>query len=90
MYKPLIWERDTYGDYLKKGDTRLHLIGMLGGAIRSLGMTFNIIAAEQAGFAISCGLGQGATMVAAFWEVFIWKEFKPEIYCWSAVYSNIE
>ena len=28
------------------------------------------------GYAISYGLGQGATMVAAFWGVFIWKEFK--------------
>ena len=76
MYKPLTGERVTYGDYLKKGDTRLHLIGILGGAIWSLGMTLNIIAAEQAGFAISYGLGQGATMVAALWGVFIWKEFK--------------
>ena len=25
---------------------------------------------------MSYGLGQGATMVAAFWGVFIWKEFK--------------
>jgi len=76
MYKPLTGEKVTYGDYLKKGDTRLHLIGILGGAIWSLGMTLNIIAAEQAGFAISYGLGQGATMVAALWGVFIWKEFK--------------
>jgi glucose uptake protein len=29
-----------------------------------------------AGFAISYGLGQGATLVAALWGVFIWKEFK--------------
>jgi glucose uptake protein len=36
----------------------------------------NIIAAGSAGYAISYGLGQGATMVAAFWGVFIWKEFK--------------
>ena len=76
MYKPLTGEKVTYGDYLKKGDTRLHLIGILGGAIWSLGMTLNIIAAEQAGFAISYGLGQGATLVAALWGVFIWKEFK--------------
>ncbi len=76
MYKPLAGEKVTYADYFKKGDTRLHLIGILGGAIWSLGMTFNIIAAEQAGFAISYGLGQGATLVAAFWGVFIWKEFK--------------
>jgi len=35
-------------------------------------MSFNIIAAGRAGFAIS-RLGKGATMVAAFWGVFIWK-----------------
>ena len=39
-------------------------------------MSFNIIASEQAGPAIAYGLGQGATMVAAIWGVFIWKEFK--------------
>lgn len=76
MYKPLAGEKATYSDYFRKGNSRLHLIGILGGAIWSLGMTFNIIAAEQAGFAISYGLGQGATMVAALWGVFIWKEFK--------------
>lgn len=76
MYKPLTGERVTYSDYFKKGNTKLHLIGILGGAIWSLGMTFNIIAAEKAGPAISYGLGQGATLVAALWGVFIWKEFK--------------
>ena len=39
-------------------------------------MSFNIIASEQAGPAIAYGLGQGATMVAAIWGVFIWREFK--------------
>ena len=39
------------------------------------GMTMSLIASEQAGFAISYGLGQGATMVAAAWGVFVWKEF---------------
>ena len=39
-------------------------------------MSFNIIAAGKATFAISYGLGQGATMVAALWGVFIWKEFR--------------
>jgi glucose uptake protein len=34
------------------------------------------IASSQAGFAISYGLGQGATMVAAAWGVFVWREFK--------------
>ena len=27
------------------------------------------------GYAISYGLGQGATLVAAIWGVFVWKEF---------------
>ena len=39
-------------------------------------MSLNLIASGRAGFAISYGLGQGATMVAAFWGVFIWKEFR--------------
>jgi glucose uptake protein len=76
MYKPVVGEKVTYKDYFKKGDLKLHSIGILGGAIWSLGMTFNIIASGQAGFAISYGLGQGATLVAALWGVFIWKEFK--------------
>ena len=75
MYKPVSGEKATYKDYIKKGDTKLHLIGILGGMIWSLGMTFSIIASEQAGYAISYGLGQGATLIAALWGVFIWKEF---------------
>lgn len=35
----------------------------------------NFIASGIAGPSISYGLGQGATMIAAFWGVFIWKEF---------------
>ena len=76
MYRPLTGEKVSYKDYVVKGSFRLHLIGILGGAIWSLGMTLNILAAEQAGFAISYGLGQGATLIAALWGVFIWKEFK--------------
>jgi glucose uptake protein len=53
-----------------------HLTGILGGIIWGVGMSFNIIASGRAGFAISYGLGQGATMVAAFWGVFIWREFR--------------
>jgi len=49
---------------------------VLGGAVWGVGMSLNLIASGRAGFAISYGLGQGATMVAAFWGVFIWKEFR--------------
>ena len=75
MYRPLKGERVSYSDYFAQGTPRLHLIGMLGGVIWCIGMSFSMIASEQAGFAISYGLGQGATMVAAAWGVFIWKEF---------------
>ena len=76
MARPFVGEPVPYRDYIKKGNVRLHLIGILGGIIWNVGMSFSIIAAGAAGFAISYGLGQGATMVAAFWGVFIWKEFK--------------
>ncbi|MBN1479226.1 multidrug DMT transporter permease [candidate division KSB1 bacterium] len=76
MLKPFTGEPVGLTDYFTKGNARLHLVGILGGVIWSIGMSFSIIASGVAGFAISYGLGQGATMVAAFWGVFIWKEFK--------------
>lgn len=75
MYKPFKGNRVTFKDYFSKGNPKLHLIGILGGVIWCLGMSFSMIASEQAGFAISYGLGQGATMIAAAWGVLIWKEF---------------
>jgi glucose uptake protein len=76
MYKPLKGEAVRYADYFRLGTARLHWIGILGGIIWCIGMSFSILASEQAGFAISYGLGQGATMIAAAWGVFIWKEFR--------------
>lgn len=65
-----------FGDYFRKGNLRLHSVGILGGMIWSCGMNFSIIASTAAGAALSYGLGQGATLVSALWGVFIWKEFK--------------
>ncbi len=76
MAKPFVGEPVPFSDYFKKGNPKLHLIGILGGVIWCIGMSFNIIASDSATPAISYGLGQGATMIAAFWGVFIWKEFK--------------
>lgn len=76
MKKPFIGEQVPFKDYFTKGSLKLHSIGILGGIIWSVGMSFSIIASGAAGFAISYGLGQGATMIAVFWGVFIWKEFK--------------
>jgi glucose uptake protein len=76
MAKPFSGEPVTYRDYYQKGTARLHLIGILGGVIWNIGMSFSIIASTAAGPALSYGLGQGATLVGAVWGVFIWKEFK--------------
>lgn len=76
MYYPFSGEKTTYSQYFSLGTPKLHLVGILGGAIWCLGMLFNILAAEKASFAISYGLGQGATMVSAAWGVFVWKEFR--------------
>ena len=75
MRKPFRGEPVSASAYFR-GDLRTHLIGVLGGIVWGVGMALNIIASGKAGFAISYGLGQGATMVAALWGVFVWKEFK--------------
>jgi glucose uptake protein len=41
-----------------------------------MGNSVSLIAAGKAGPTISYGLGQGATLIAAFWGVIVWKEFK--------------
>lgn len=75
MKKPFVGTPVSYADYFK-GSLGTHMTGILGGMIWGIGMSFSIIASGRAGFAISYGLGQGATMIAAFWGVFIWKEFR--------------
>src|SRR5271163_3403286 len=75
MKKPFVGAPVAFSNYFA-GDFRTHLTGILGGIIWGVGMSFNIIASGRAGFAISYGLGQGATMIAALWGVFIWKEFR--------------
>jgi glucose uptake protein len=73
--KPFEGKPVKYGAYFK-GGFNIHWVGILGGLIWGLGNAFNLIAAGKAGAAISYGLGQGATLVSAFWGVVIWKEFK--------------
>lgn len=75
MKKPIEGEPLSFRDYVV-GSLKVHLTGVLGGIIWNIGMSMSIIAAGKAGFAISYGLGQGATLVAALWGVFIWKEFR--------------
>ena len=75
MRKPISGSPAYYKEYFS-GKFSIHLVGILGGVIWGIGNGLNLIAAGEAGAAISYGLGQGATMVAALWGVFIWKEFK--------------
>lgn len=63
----------TYADYFR-GSAKLHLIGILGGFIWMVALSLNVIASGVAGPAISYALGQGATLVAAIWGVFVWRE----------------
>jgi glucose uptake protein len=75
MKKPFQGEPVTYKEYFN-GNSKTHMVGLLGGLIWALGTAMSYIAAGKAGAAISYALGQGAPMIAAFWGVFVWKEFK--------------
>ncbi|MFM7022082.1 MAG: GRP family sugar transporter [Flavobacteriales bacterium] len=75
MKRPFNGAALSYKDYFS-GTIKDHFAGIFGGIIWGIGTSFNIIASGKAGFAISYGLGQGATLIAAIWGVFIWKEFK--------------
>ncbi len=59
-----------------KAKAALHLPGILGGAIWMAALGFNVLASGVAGPAVSYALGQGATLIAALWGVFVWREFK--------------
>ena len=75
MYKPFTGEPVAPSAYFK-GSAHDHLWGIIGGCIWAVGMTLNVIASGVASPAVSYGLGQGATLVAAIWGVFVWREFK--------------
>jgi glucose uptake protein len=74
MKKPFAGTPLSFAEYFK-GKMKDHLVGVLGGVIWSVGMSLSIIASGKAGPAVSYGLGQGATVVAALWGIYVWKEF---------------
>ena len=49
MYKPFSGEKVVPMDYFKKGNLKLHTVGILGGIIWSIGMSLSIIASSAAG-----------------------------------------
>src|SRR6266436_8640848 len=72
-------------DYLRRGDFKRHLLGVIGGVIWYSGAISNFVAASaeqnaKVGPAASYALGQGATMVSALWGLFLWKEFEGADY----------
>lgn len=74
MKKPVEGRPVSFPEYFR-GTSRVHLVGILGGIIWCLGMTFSFMASGQAGFAISYGLSNSAPIVAALWGIFAWREF---------------
>lgn len=74
MRKPIIGEPLPLKAYFQ-GHIKQHMMGLIAGIIWSVGTAFNIIASTNAGPAIAFAMGQGATLVAAIWGVFVWKEF---------------
>lgn len=75
MAKPVVGTPVALSEYFR-GSCQEHAWGIVGGCIWAVGMSLNVIAAGVASPAVSYGLGQGATLIAAIWGVFIWREFK--------------
>jgi glucose uptake protein len=79
MKKPVEGKPLAFADYFR-GTSREHIAGIFGGVVWAVGTLSSFVAASaprelQVGPAISYALGQGSTMVGAFWGVVVWKEF---------------
>ena len=79
LRKPVQGKPIRFGDYFK-GTSVEHFWGIVGGIAWGVGTLSSFVAASapkslQVGPAISYALGQGSTMVGAFWGVVVWKEF---------------
>ena len=80
MRKPVEGKPLRFRDYFQ-GTSLAHLAGILGGVVWEIGTLSSFVAASapralQVGPAIAYALGQGSTMVGAFWGVVVWKEFQ--------------
>lgn len=53
-----------------------HSFGLFAGMLWATGLSLNILAGEQAGYAVSFGLSQGNAMVAAAWGIVVSGEYK--------------
>jgi len=64
-----------------EGSWKQHVLGVIGGLIWFGGLIANLAASStpksaNVGPAVSYALGQGATLISAFWGLFVWKEFR--------------
>ena len=77
MRRPVSGPPVSLVDYFH-GAGKWHFWGIMGGVFWGVGTISNFVAsyAQMVGPAVSYALGQGATMVATIWGVFVWKEFK--------------
>ena len=75
MSHPAQGNKVTMKDYLK-GDTRTHLIGMLGGFIWMSGMVVSFMGAGSANPAIAYALSNAAPVVAMIWGFFVGRSSK--------------
>ena len=79
LKKPVEGKPLRFRDYFR-GTKLAHIAGIIGGVVWATGTLSSFVAASaprelQVGPAISYALGQGSTMVGAFWGVVVWKEF---------------
>lgn len=65
----------TMKDYFTKGDTKTHLIGLLGGFIWMSGMVISFMGSGGGNPAVNYALSNASPVVAMIWGVLIWKEF---------------
>lgn len=74
MKMPIHGEPLAFKQYFQ-GTLKQHSLGLFGGFLWCTALALNLIASTQVGPAIAFALGQGATLIAAIWGVFIWREF---------------
>jgi glucose uptake protein len=78
MKKPLDGKPPVDGSGYFRAPAIWHIEGLIGGAIWCSGAVANFVASQAhvtIGPAVSYSIGQGATMIAACWGVFVWREF---------------
>ncbi len=75
MRKPLCGAPAKFSGYFH-ATLFQHAMGLISGVISGVGMVFSLVAASLVGVSISYAIGQASPMVAAFWGVFAFHEFR--------------